>query len=272
MSDPSTLASLKAPYNDFDTLRSVLGWSAAKWLRWQRWRERMFGLVRPYRLLSKHTRYPLWVRPGTSDLDVYRQIYMEREYACLDGARDVRLVIDCGANVGYSSAWFLSRFPDCHVIAVEPDAGNFAMLERNVAPYGDRARLVQSGVWSRRTGLRIAEVPYRDGREWAVQVREADEGETPDMTAVDIGSLLAESGHRTISILKIDIEAAEQYVFADNYRGWIDRVDHLVIELHDQECQDIFFQAIRGLPFKVSQSGELTVCRWQGQRSQVRAA
>jgi hypothetical protein len=94
-----------------------------------------------------------------------------------------------------------------------------------------------------------------------VQVREARLDESPDMTAVDIGSLWAESGYPTISILKIDIEAAERFVFAENYEPWLGAVENLVIELHDDECRRVFFDAIRGLPLRVSQWGELTVCR-----------
>jgi FkbM family methyltransferase len=261
MPEPLTLTNLVHTVGNSHALRASLGWLATKWLRWQRWREKKLGLTRPYRLFSQDAAHRLWVRPGTSDLDVFRQIYLQREYACLDDARDVQLVIDCGANVGYSSAWFLSRFPTCRVIAVEPEAGNYAQLERNLAPYGIRARTIRSGVWSRRAGLKFSEIPYRDGREWSVQVREATADETPDMTAVDIGSLLAEAGYPTISILKIDIEAAERYVFAENHEAWLGAVENLVIELHDEECRRIFFRAIRGLPFKVTQSGELTVCR-----------
>ena len=261
MPDPLTLSNLRAPFNGLPAVNRSMGWWSARWLRWQRWRDRTFRLRRPYRLYSKDADHGLWVRPGTSDLEVFRQIYLEREYACLSDARDVQLVIDCGANVGYSSAWFLSRYPDCRVIAVEPDAGNYGQLVKNLAPYGNRARTVCSGVWSRRAGLKFSETPYRDGREWSVQVREAGAGEMPDMTAVDIPSLLAETGYPTISILKIDIEAAERYVFAENHEAWLGAVENLVIELHDDECRETFFRAIRGLPFQVTQSGELTVCR-----------
>jgi FkbM family methyltransferase len=263
MRQSSTLSGLRPPFNEFSALRYALGWTAAKWLRLQRWRERKLGLCRPFRLFSQHAQFGLWCRPGTSDLDVFRQIYLDREYACLDDTRQAGLVIDCGANVGYSSAYFLTQFPRCRVIAIEPDEGNFAQLARNLAPYRERARLIQSAVWSRRCGLKISEQPFRDGREWAVQVRECRRDESPDMTAVDIGSLLAESGCASISILKIDIEAAERIVFGENYQSWLAAVENLVIELHDDECREVFFRAIRGLPFKVSQCGELTVCRRQ---------
>lgn len=261
MPAPLKLSNLRAPFNQLPAVTRSMGWWSARWLRWQRWRDRTFRLKKPYRLYSQDAEHALWVRPGSSDLEVFRQIYLEREYACLNDARNVQLVIDCGANVGYSSAWFLSRFSGCRVIAVEPDAGNFAQLAANLAPYGNRARCVHSGVWSRPAGLKFSEVPYRDGREWSVQVREACADETPDMTAVDIRSLWAESGYPAISILKIDIEAAEQFVFAENYELWLGAVENLVIELHDDECRRVFFDAIRGLPLRVSQWGELTVCR-----------
>jgi FkbM family methyltransferase len=272
MAPTKLLAALPSPWNDKRRLAWALGGPAYAWYRWQRWRERKLGLTRPFRLYSQHARHALWCRPGTSDLDVFRQIFLEREYSCLDRAENVELVIDCGANVGYSSAYFLSRFPSCRVLAVEPDTGNFAAAQLNLAPYGDRVRLIRSAVWPRTAGLKISETPYRDGREWAVQVREATAGETPDMTAVDIGSLWAESGSRSISILKIDIEAAERYVFAENYESWLSAVENLVIELHDQECREVFFRAIRGLALKVSQCGELTVCRRMAQISTLRAA
>jgi FkbM family methyltransferase len=264
----SLLGPFSKPWNDDRLIEHALGRWSMTWFRWLRWRERNWGLPKEFQLYSRHARHPLWCRGGTSDLEVFRQIFLEREYSCLDEARGVDLVIDCGANVGYSSAYFLTRFPGCRVIAVEPDAGNFAACRKNLAPYGDRVRVVRSGIWSQPTGLKISEIPYRDGREWAVQVRPTRDGETPDMQAIDIGTLLAESGRRRISILKIDIEAAERFVFAENYRHWLDAADNLVIELHDEECAAVFFRAIRGLPLRVWQCGELTVCR----REQLAAA
>jgi FkbM family methyltransferase len=81
---------------------------------------------------------------------VFAQIFIQREYSCLDdlSVSNVDLVIDCGANVGYSSAYFLSRFPECNIICVEPDPSNFRSLEENMAPYKDRVKLINSGVWS----------------------------------------------------------------------------------------------------------------------------
>jgi len=218
-----------------------------------------------YRVHPRCLAHPVGVRPDSSDVDVYRQIFIKREYGCLDAMTEVGLVIDCGANVGYSSAWFLSRFPTCKVVAIEPDSGNFAALQANLAPYGNRVKLVRAGVWSHSTGLVMSEHRYRDGREWSRQVRPCELDEEADFEGVDVGSLLASSGHERISILKVDVEGAEAVMFAENYQSWLNRVDCIAIELHDDSTfgsgSEVFFSAIRGQDFQVRRSGELTICR-----------
>jgi FkbM family methyltransferase len=219
----------------------------------------------PFTLHTEHARYSLQYRPGTSDLNVFHQVFVEREYSCLDDLKEVVFILDCGANVGYSAAYLLSRFPDSHVMAIEPDPGNFEMLRANLAPYGDSATLLQSAVWSHTRGLVVSKVPYRDGLEWTRQVRECQPGENPDVAAVDIGSILRQVPGGRISILKVDIEGAEGVVFSDNYKSWIDCVDTIVIELHDDSCfgncSATFMKAIAGRGFSVTRCGELTVCR-----------
>lgn len=196
---------------------------------------------------------------------MFKQIFVMREYSCLDELEDVRLIIDCGANVGYSSAYFLSRYPNCQLLAVEPEPTNFALLERNLAAYGGRARPIRAAIWSCTAPLVISEEKYRDGCEWARQVRLCGPGETADIEGVNVGTLLAGSNHARLSLLKMDIEGAEAVVFSDNFRSWLDKTDAIAIELHDDSvfgpATEIFFSAISGQGFDVSRSGELTICR-----------
>lgn len=216
--------------------------------------------TQPYKLSPKHANFPLLCRPSTSDIHVFGQIFVEREYACLDNLpSDIELVIDCGANVGYSSAYFLSRFPNCRVIAIEPDPSNFDVLKTNLAPYKERVKLVHSGVWSRSVGLKIE---YRDDA-WTTEVRECKPHELPDIQATDIGTLLKSSDAERISILKVDIEGAEATLFSENFESWLPLVDNIVIEIHNDYASEIFKRAISDRPFEISEAGELTVCKPQ---------
>jgi FkbM family methyltransferase len=244
-------------------LSAKIGWRAAVsdllCGRFDMWRRA------EYRLYSPLVMFPIWVRSSSSDLDVVSQVFLEEQYACLDNRIDVGLVIDCGANVGYSATYFLSRFADCHVVAIEPDAGNYVMLRRNLAPYERRVTMVHGGVWSRAARLSMAADRYRDGREWSRQVRVCEAEDDHDVEGIGIADVLKESGYDRISILKVDVEGAEAVIFADNYESWIEKVDVIAIELHDDSVfgkgSDVFAAAIAGREFQVSRSGELTICK-----------
>lgn len=231
---------------------------------WRRAALKLGGTDAPFTLRSRYAAAPLWCRPNSSDVDVFDQIFRYREYRCLDDVADARFIVDCGANAGFSSAYLLNRFPNATVVAVEPDPGNFAALQRNLAPYHTRATAIHSGIWSSECGLVMSETPFRDGREWSRTVRPARDGETPLMYATDVGTLLQRSGHDRISVLKVDIEGSEVEMFRDGHCAWLDQVDTLVIELHGPECERVFHHAIASQNYSVSRCDELTVCQRLG--------
>jgi hypothetical protein len=61
------------------------------------------------------------------------------------------------------------------------------------------------------------------------------------------------------------VEGAEAVIFSGNNRSWLDKVEVIAIELHDDSAfgnsPAIFFNAIEGRGFDVSRSGDLTICR-----------
>lgn len=221
-------------------------------------------LQRPVSLRSRFLRHPVLCRPRTTDINVFNQIFLHREYRCLDDVQDVGLIIDCGANVGFSAAYFLSRFERSFVIAVEPDPENFAALQVNLSPYKGRHRSVCSGVWSRRVGLVLAGSTLGPGQEWGRTVREVLPDEQPMMMAIDVGSLLSGSGFERISVLKIDIEGSEAEVFAANYESSLGKVDNMVIECHGHHCVRAVTEAVSTQKFQMSRCDELLVFRRRG--------
>ena len=206
-------------------------------------------------------RHPVYARPNTSDFLVFDQIFVEREYRCLNQIKKADLILDCGANVGYSSAYFLSKYPECHVIAVEPDAKNFAMLKKNLSSYSGRFEAVQAAVWPRAEKLIFNESFSNAGQEWArrMETVASDASLSKHIETVNILKLIDFSRFDRVSILKIDIEGAEAELFSSSVE-WLDLIDNLVIELHGQESHDIFFNVITRRRFNISTFGELTVC------------
>jgi len=212
--------------------------------------------------LAKH---PLMCRAHTSDHFVFAQVFKDLAYASVPSAQQPDLIVDCGANVGYTAAYFLSRFDRCRVIALEPDRTNYRCLELNLAAYGERATCINGALWSHCTNLQIVAKDYRDGGHWSKQVEECATESRAPIPGFDIPAIMHQAAAERISILKIDIEGAEAVVFNHPNLEWLDRVDTMMIELHDDsifgKSTPIFRRAIADRGFSIWREGEfVTVC------------
>lgn len=213
----------------------------------------------PYLLYVPGVSEPVWCRYGTSDREAFVQVFIHQQYAVALCARNPEYIVDCGANVGYTSVYFLSRFPTAFVTAVEPDPGNYQMLTRNLAPYGHRAKTLHAAVWPSPANLMLERPSPGLGLEWATRVRESPSVEMADVPAVEVRDLLDAAPQGRIDILKMDIEGAEREIFAHDCSQWLHRIGMLIIELHGSVCEEVFFRAIEGHSFNISTAGELTV-------------
>ncbi len=192
---------------------------------------------------------------GSSDLYAFNQIFVAEEYACLQEITGVAVVLDLGANIGLSAACFLNYFPGSRVIAVEPDERNVEMCRLNLSRYGERVMLLHGAAWSECGRMSLSRGTFRDGLEWSTQVT-SDAGE---VEAWDMSALIAIAG-APIDLLKVDIERAELEVFSGDV-GWLDSVKNICIELHGDDCRDVFFRALADYGYDPTQSGELTIFR-----------
>lgn len=257
---------VKNPFYQFALIRTyarTIGWSAAIRLRYFDLQVRAHISKTPQvQIKVKNANHPLFMRLGTSDREVLGQIFIEEEYRPMVLSRP-QAIIDLGANVGYSSAYFLSRYPNATVLAVEPDPGNYAICVSNLAPFGGRSKTVLGAAWPESSKLALDRGAWRDGREWSTQVKSAG-GEASASTCVegyDIPALIQLSGFAEIDLLKIDIEKSEIELFSRNTGRWLPRVRNICIELHGPDCEAIFFRALSDYSYDLSRSNELTICR-----------
>ncbi len=99
--------------------------------------------------------HPLWIRRNSSDRFVVRQVFRNGEYGSIDLAGPIRRFVDAGANIGCASFYLLHRYPDSEGDVIEADPENFALCQKNLAPFGVRVRLHGKGVWPRSIPLRL---------------------------------------------------------------------------------------------------------------------
>lgn len=184
--------------------------------------------------------HPLHIRMRTSDLLVYRDILLSREYDLPElPSLEPQTIVDIGANIGMASIHFATRFPNAHVYAIEPEPGNYAVLAKNVLPYRN-ITTSQCAIWSSDGPVRIDKNP-QDHWPWACRV--SDTGtEVPGLT---METLMLRLGLPTIDLLKIDAEGAEYEIFSAPHE-WVDRVKLMIVETHDRfvpGCHDALLSA-----------------------------
>lgn len=164
-------------------------------------------------LHSRHGQYPrhrpfhckadglhLSIPDAASFLSAWDEIFARQLYRC-DLPVSPR-ILDLGANIGLASLYFIRRFPDARITALEPDPEIFSHLQHNLAANGgDQVRLLQAAAWTEDTELCLA--PDRaDGG------RIADNG-SQRVRAIDVRRLLRE---QSFDLIKMDIEGAERQV------------------------------------------------------------
>jgi FkbM family methyltransferase len=207
----------------------------------------------------------LAVRPTDSDPFVACQIFGSREYefdeTLLNKLNElsriwknnqiVPVIVDAGANVGYSSIFFAENFPDATIVAIEPDPSAFALLEKNCASC-DRIVPLNAALWKHDGGVQLQNT---SGPSWARRV--ADEGLT---TSYTLASVLATIPRAEPLILKLDIEGAEREV-CEEARKIVAKVPCILIEPHDwmlpgAGCLSPLLLAIAGKKMDIVLKGE----------------
>ena len=217
---------------------------------------RLFGWPKEVTVRPPGIRNPIYLRIRTSDADIYTAVLLNGEYA-FDLPFCPSVIVDVGANIGMTSIFFTHRYPEAKIIAIEPEASNFAALARNVRPYPAIVP-VHAALWKSDGEISISEPDPSTGASgnWGFVVHEG-EGDV-NVRAMTMRTLMREMGLHFVDLLKIDIEGGEKEVF-EAY-DWIDDVRCLMIELHDwcrPGCSDAVDPAMLG--FSKIRRGETTL-------------
>jgi FkbM family methyltransferase len=142
------------------------------------------------------------------------------------------LVIDVGANVGYFSRKFAKWVgPHGRVIAVEPEELNFQSLQRSLQRDGATNVIPLRAVCADCQGLLLLAVnPMHPGDH-----KLAEEG--IPIRSVRIDDLIAEYANNVVSLIKIDVQGAEERVLKGALRTIASQRPNLFVEVDDQSLR-----------------------------------
>ena len=217
-------------------------------------RERLSDRPSLVSVIPPGTKHPLYLRLKTSDLRIYGQVFVSREYE-FELVRPPQVIVDAGANIGLASIYYAIRYPAAKVLALEPAYANFLMLEKNTAPYPNIFP-IRAALWKENTRIELIDPGYGY---WGFQTIDPLDREMSQpaqildkVPALTVDRIMAEYGINYVDILKVDIEGSEREVFEQTPQ-WINQVGLIVIELHDRlrpGCSEAFFHATRGFEYE----------------------
>lgn len=195
---------------------------------WQQLRECSRATInsRPIDIQLKKLSHPLTIRPGTAAASTVVSNIIRKEYGFIKPTLEPFWMVDAGAYIGDTSAYFLSQFPNLRVIALEPNPINYVAMLQNLSPYGDRAILLNKGLFSQDKGLRFS------GSGTAGTV--GDIGGS-SVECVSIPSILETYSVSNLDILKMDIEGVEDEIFSSDPGKWLPLVGMIIVEIHSPE-------------------------------------
>ncbi len=203
--------------------------------------------------------HPVYLRVGTTDLSVFKQVFVERHYDS-PLPKPPKSIVDAGANIGLSAVYFANQYAGATIVAIEPEDSNFKLLKRNVSAYSQIFPL-QAALW-KEDGI-IALIDSGEGHHgFQIIAKSTNDSQVKgSVISLTLNSLMEDRGWAFVHLLKIDIEGAEKEVF-ENCSAWIDRVGVIMAELHDNirpGCSVAFNAAVHGFVEK-SSKGEISVC------------
>lgn len=190
---------------------------------WQRFIKRKKVLA----LKAPGLDHKIYIRTTPCDLQVFTQIFILKEYAT-GAEKEINTIIDCGANIGLASLFFISKFPKVRIVAIEPEENNFKMLERNLAHYKN-VTCIKKAIWDKPASLQIINHTRGDA---GFIIKESPALLTGNIEAISINEIINEFHLDNIDILKIDIEGSEEQVFL-NCDDWLPKVSTIFCEIHE---------------------------------------
>ena len=203
------------------------------------------------------------IRLNSSDLSTFTKIFLNREYD-IPLAKEPKVIVDAGANVGYASAFFALQFPKARIIAIEPEAANFELLKQNTGAFPN-VTAVKAAIWPTSGQVNLLDPGMGS---WGFEAADAGNKEAAGkrlgtVKAVTVDEVMSEFNLPYIDILKVDIEGGEKPLFAGSPE-WLKRVGVVMIELHDQRhvgCSRNFYIATRDFDREIHQGENVFMLR-----------
>ncbi|MBC7413297.1 MAG: FkbM family methyltransferase [Bacteroidia bacterium] len=203
-----------------------------------------------------------------SDYSVFKQIFNFKEYDLVlsliklnsNTTKENTIIIDAGANVGYTSSYFAHNLNSVSIYGVEPSVHNCEIYAENIKtiPTPQSVKIYNAAL-SEKQGVHYSiERDFRDKKDWSITTNENTNGE---IKGISISEIINKNNLKYITLLKIDIEGAERFIFkTENDLSFLKITQIIAIEIHDEfNIRESILTILKSNDFVLLESGELTI-------------
>jgi len=203
-------------------------------------------------LKLKSLGHPIMVRAGTEDIGAIVNNVARQEYGQFPPGFLPKRIVDAGAYIGDTSAYFATRFRDAQIVALEPNPESLRVARINLEPYGSRVKLIEKALWTSDGNI------FFGGLEMGARI---DKGGSTSVPTTSIPTIMRDMAWRDIDLLKMDIEGAEIHVVGGPTSAeWLGSVRMVLLETHGQESESHALSALRGAGFSVTRYRNVWYC------------
>jgi FkbM family methyltransferase len=175
---------------------------------------------------------PFWYSKRGSLYSMFYEIFVELTYFIPRTDKPIRIV-DCGANVGIATRYFLARAPHARITLFEPNPHTVAILQKNLAPFASQVSIEPVGL-GREAGEFELHTDVADPASQGASINSHLKAKNYTLESVPVHiQKLSSYITDTVDVLKMDIEGPEVGVVRElKDTGVLSHVQTFFIEYH----------------------------------------
>lgn len=171
-------------------------------------------------------------------LEIKKEVFSQHSYY-FETINARPFIIDAGAHIGLTTLYFKKQFPGAEIVAIEPNALNFKLLEQNIWENQlEDVTAIRAAVTGSGTEAKFFADAAQSWLSTSSLIEHAWNGDQDTtqhtVPALQVSSLIT----RHVDLLKLDIEGAEQEVLQEAQQK-LPLIKKILMEFHPHAGQSL---------------------------------
>lgn len=187
----------------------------------------------------------VFIRAGSNDRFIFDEIFFQEIYrrGLPPASATIKTIVDVGAQVGMTSLWLHTLYPEAQIYSLEPMPENASQLEKNIAnnQWSSHIHAHRLALSDKKGEIVMTRNPEnKGGHSMFAQEFHGEEVRVPCMSLEDF---FVQQGIQACDFMKMDVEGAEYPIFYASSAQTIEKIRCLAMEHHTVAGHDTYHGA-----------------------------